>query len=389
MEETASKPFISKLLVLVCTLIWFVAFTYLTGFGTDHNVFETAKKIIIVAFFVCVFFNNEKYRLTTKIALAIIVIAYITIVNIIRNDKSITDYIWVWLLVPIMKSFGLEKSQMKNIGYAFGGLSLAVLLIGNVTDTFDGWDGNSVSIVQFFSYTVFMSLFTETKDLKSMRNIVIFSGAYFYLLAKFSSRSALLFSAVMLLCVLSVIPFKKLLSKTVIYLILLFPLILSVCVMCISETPLAENLNNWSLEVFSKPIFNGRDKIWRDGIKVWVENPFIGNGNFAQGVYHNSAITTIVAVGSFGYMILIGACYGILKRGLKWMDDSVVYGLTTSFLIIWMQQSVELGIIASKPNLIPYLILGLIYARITTLEEKKYEAHFYNNSNLQHRRISA
>ncbi|MBO5136220.1 MAG: O-antigen ligase family protein [Clostridia bacterium] len=389
MENTESKPFISKLLIFVCILIWFVGFTYPTGFGQSYNVFETAKKVTVVVFLACIIFNNENYHLTTKIALATIIIACITVINVIRNDKSIEDYIWVWLLIPIMKSFGLEKSQMKKIGYIFGGMSTAVLLIGNFTDTFDGWDGNSVSMVQFFSYTVFMSIFTEVRDIKNIRNIVVFSAVYFYLLNKFDSRSALLFSIVMLLCTLSVIPFKKFLSKTFIYLILLSPLLIAIFVMSINETALADILNEWSIETFNKPIFNGRDVLWEWGIEAWLESPFIGNGDFAHESYHNSAITTIVAVGAFGYLILIGACYGIIRRALRWIDDSVIYGLITSFLVVWMQQSVELGIIASKPNVIPYLILGLIYARTITLEEKNNDTLVDNNADLQYWEISS
>lgn len=389
MGNTTQKPFISKFLIIVCVLLWFVGFAYNTGFGEDHNIFDTAKKITIAVFAFFVIFLNKKYHFTIESLLVAAIVAFIIMANEIRQEESIQDYVWVWLLIPIMKPFGVEKSQMKWIGYIYGGLSTVVLLIGNVTDIFSGWDGNSVSMVQFFSYTVFISIFADIKNKKNIRNMVIFSLVYFYLLVVFKSRSAILFSAIMLLCMLSVIPFRRMLNKSLILIMLIAPLIITIVVVSINELPLTESLNEWSLETFNKLIFNGRDILWEKGLETWRESFLIGNGDLEYERYHNSAIIMLVATGSIGYILLIGVCYTILTRALKWTDDSVVYGLTTSFLMIWMQQSLELGMISAKPNVIPYMILGLIYARITTLEGRKNDTLVYNNSGVQHGEISS
>ncbi len=388
-EETTKNNRIPKLLIIICILFWFVGFTYNTGFGETYNVFEKTRAIVIVVFLAFLIIRSNSYHIGPGIVLAVAIVLFIAFVNKARNGNSVFDYIWVWLIIPVIGLFTVEESQMRRIGFLYGIASTGVLLIGNVTDVFKYWDGNSVSMVQFFSYTVFMSIFSDIRDAKNIRNIIVFSAVYFYFLNIFDSRSAILFSVVMLLCILSVIPLRKCLSKLLIFLILLFPLIIAVIVIGINETIFAENLNSWSIEIFDKPIFNGRDIIWEGGIKDWLESPFIGNGNFAQRAYHNSAICTLVAVGGIGYIILIGAACGVLVKGLKWRKDSIVYGLTTSFLVIWMQQSVELGLIASKPNVIPYLILGLLYARVNTLEGRIEDANLDNNTDIQHGKISS
>ena len=388
LEKTSEKSGIQIWPIIICILLWFVGFTYNTGFGMLINIFYKAKDITMGLFCICVIFNHKKYRLTAEIVIIAAAVFYIYTANQVRNEYMgvyVEDYIWVWLLIPIMKSFKIEEKQVKLIGYFYGVVSTGVLLIGNVTGVFDGWDGNSVSMVQFFSYTIFISIFSEIKNKKNIRNLVIFSAVYFYLLNKFDSRSAILFSTIMLLCMLSVIPLKRLLNKYLVMLILLFPIIIAIIIVNINDLPIVDSINKWSLEVFSKPIFNGRDIIWEGGFKTWGEHFFIGNGNLSYGSYHNSAISMLVGGGSIGYLVTIGVCYRILSKALNWINDSVVYGLSTSFMIIWMQQSVELGIISATPNVIPYMILGLIYARITTLEGKKNDKDINNSPNFQYR----
>ena len=65
---------------------------------------------------------------------------------------------------------------------------------------------------------------------------------------------------------------------------------------------------------------------------------------------------------------------------IKWANDGTVFGLATAFLVIWMQQSVEIGLVSAEPNIIPYMILGLLYARINTLESEKDDEAIYNNT---------
>lgn len=382
-EKTPVKPITKLLLIGFCVVIWLIGFTYITGFGQNYDILGKTKVLILALFLYCVVIYHKKYNFNLGNVFATFLIVYMIIINEARNGKSIENYIWVWLLVPIFKIFTVQKTQFKLIGLAYGIATLGVLIIGNVTSVFAGWDGNSVSMVQFFSYTVFMASLSDTKDKKNIRRIILYSVIYLYLLNAFGSRSAQLFSILMLLCMLSVIPFRKYYGKPLIMLVLLFPLIVAIVIVLIKDLPIVETINDWSYDVFNKPIFNGRDIIWENGFKAWMKTPFIGNGDLNYFPYHNSAITSLVGAGGIGYIILISVCYKVLSLSLKWINDSTVYGLATAFLIIWMQQSVEVGLISIAPNIIPYMILGLLYARIHTLEsENDGEETIYNNTSL-------
>lgn len=382
MEKTKSKFTINIFLILTCLLIWFVGFTFSTGFGLDRDILEKAKMVIIAVFLYCIVFHHKKYQFSLGNAIVAFMIVYMIIINEARNSKSIENYIWVWLLIPVLKLFTVQSAQFKLVGLAYGVAAMGVLLIGNVTGVFNGWDGNSVSMTQFFCYTVFMASLSGTKEKKNIWLIVIYSVAYLYLLNKFDSRSAQLFSVVMLLCMLSVIPLRKYFGKPVILLALLFPLIVAIIIVLIKDLPMIESINDWSYEVFNKPIFNGRDMIWERGFNTWLKTPIIGNGDLNYARYHNSSISVLVGAGIIGYVILIGVCYKILSKAIKWINDGTVYGLATAFLVVWMQQSVEIGLISAEPNVIPYMILGLLYARINTLEKEKNDEIIYNNTNL-------
>lgn len=381
-EKTQEKPFVKIFLMGFCVLIWLVGFTYSTGFGQSYEVLDKAKMLILALFLYCIVIHHKKYNFSLGNVFVAFIIIYMIIINEARNEKSIETYIWVWLIIPIMKMFTVQERQFKLIGFAYGVAAFGILLIGNATSIFAGWDGNSVSMVQFFSYTVFMASLADTKDKKNVRRIVIYSIIYLYLINAFGSRSAQLFSIIMLLCMISVIPFRRFYSKSIIVLALLFPLVIAIVVVLMKDTPMVENLNDWSYEVFNKPIFNGRDALWESGLRTWTKTPFIGNGDMNYVPYHNSSIATLVGAGGIGYLILISACYKILIRAIKWISDSAVYGLATSFLVIWMQQSVELGMIAAEPNVIPYMILGLLYARINTLESENNGEVIHNSADL-------
>ncbi len=381
MEKT-KKPTLNIILITTCIAIWFVGFTYNTEYGEGYKILEKAKTLIMAVFLYCIVFQHRKYQFNSGSIFVAFIVIYMIIMNEARNNRSIENYIWVWLLVPVLKLFNVQFLHFKLIGFAYGVAAMGILFIGNVTGVFDGWDGNSVSMTQFFCYTVFMASLADTKGKKNRRIIILYSIIYLYLLNKFNSRSAQLFSIVMLMCVLSIIPFRRYFGKPLIMLVLLFPLIIAVAIVIIKDLPVIEAINDWSYDVFNKPIFNGRDMLWERGFKTWLKSPFIGNGDMSYDRYHNSAITSLVGAGGIGYMVLIGVCYKILSNSIKWINDSTVYGLTIAFLVIWMQQSVEIGIIASTPNIIPYMILGLLYARITTLESEKNDQVVNNNPDL-------
>lgn len=77
----------------------------------------------------------------------------------------------------------------------------------------------------------------------------------------------------------------------------------------------------------------------------------------------------------------------ILAKGRKWLDDVIVSGCIITFIIMYIQQSVELGLVNENPNIIPYIVLGIMLGRIKLLDEEvegigEHEKNKYYCSNL-------
>ena len=68
------------------------------------------------------------------------------------------------------------------------------------------------------------------------------------------------------------------------------------------------------------------------------------------------------------------------------INDIYVYGCICAFIIIFLQQSVELGFIVKTPNLLPYMIIGLGAGRARYLYKiyQNVTHNKYNNSSVQH-----
>ncbi len=67
-----------------------------------------------------------------------------------------------------------------------------------------------------------------------------------------------------------------------------------------------QQLDLWSLQKFKKPIFNGRDEIWENGLNVLFNNLLFGRGNL-EGNWHNCIITVLTAYGIIGSTLWVMA----------------------------------------------------------------------------------
>ena len=353
--------------------------TYATGLGATYDIFNRTQYAVIAFFVLYIIMHYNQYRINKKLLIILAGVLFSNIITYVQYEKTISSYVWVWLLIPLYAIFKIEKSDMKFIGWFYGIAGFVVLYFANYTDTFKGWDGNSISLIVFMSYIVFIATYADIRDKGNIIFLVIYSLIYFYLLNALGSRSVIGFSALLLLCVLSVIPFRSFLNKGTTILILLMPLLIAIFVVTIRNFATVMLLNRWSLIYFGKPLFNGRDRIWYFGFKWWMLNPVLGNGNLDTSRWHNSAITCLVSCGLFGYLVFIFAFYFVCKKALKYKEDKIVYGLLCAFFAVWMQQSVELGLISTIPNIMPYAILGLLYSRTHMLEVQN-EKDIVNNS---------
>ena len=66
------------------------------------------------------------------------------------------------------------------------------------------------------------------------------------------------------------------------------------------------------------------------------------------------------------------------------MDDVAVIGSMAAFGIVYCHQSVELGIFAVNPSLLPYVILGILLGRINYIKDRSlYQKQIELNANDQ------
>ena len=120
---------------------------------------------------------------------------------------------------------------------------------------------------------------------------------------------------------------------------------------------------------FGKSMFNGRDTTWLEGFQQMKEHPLFGTGYIDSGIWHNSAIACLTAYGVIGYVLWLRLFHMILGDAAPYTDDVCVIGSMSAFIVIFWQQSVELGFFAPNPNLLPYAVLGILLGRMKTVSD--------------------
>ena len=269
-------------------------------------------------------------------------------------------------------------------------MGMGVLYIYDHGTIFSGWNGNSIGMIGLYSFLIFLISFYDVSDMKSKIIILSITAIYIRLIEPTDSRSSTIFAIFAALFALSILP-RKFIIKTNrrYYWWLLIPLIIAIIAINISHSAYMVGLNLWSLENFQKPLFNGRDRLWENGFKILKENLFWGRGTF-EGNWHNCIITILTAYGCIGGMFWVSSMQRILAKGRKWMKDVIVVGSIITFIMMYIQQSVELGLVEEKPNILPYIVLGIMLGRVKMLEkydcigdiEGKYDRDKYYNSNI-------
>ena len=368
-------------IVVLMGALWLFALTYGSGVGRAYDVYGKVKLLVLLVF-VWQFIFRRKFRvISRKTAYALSVIFVWYVISLLFYEQDNTDYLWVYLLILLMSRLSLTKSQMKWISLMYGALGGAVLWFAKYGTVFHGWNQNSIAMLAFFSYTVFAASYTDVKDRKRIY-LVLYSGLYFWLLNDLDSRGSILFSVILLAGSFSLIPLRKLVKRKYILWMLLIPLMTAIFLVSVRDFSFISALNTWSLQRFHKSLFNGRDVLWSQGFALWSKHPVFGNGNFGKINWHNSAVTCLVGAGAVGYLVWLFGVRKILNMADDSGKDSLIYGLKAAFVVIWIQQAIELGLIAAQVNVIPYAILGLLLARTNTVAEENQRGAISHSSGL-------
>lgn len=343
----------------------------MSGFGTMIGT-DNLFRYVICFFAVFTFFilqkKNKKIANVSDVFLilfAIIVFEGSSVLGGYAGSGLIYLAFYICVYLIAMQEFKNEYLFYTSMIFMCFGTGLLLLL--KYTNFLFGWNPNTLSIICFQSFMVFFATFNVNSVFK--RLIYYFIVVVNVVLLEILGCRSAIFCIIFTVFCEHISFLKKLLTnKLFILFFLLLPLIISVSITLISNLPIAQKLNEWSIEVFSKGIFNGRDVIWNDGFGRVMNKPFIGHGFINSGYWHNSAVACLYSYGLIGYSIYIVIFFKILNCGRNYIEDVIVKNCIFSFLIINFQQSFENTIFIAGGIYIPYVILGVLLGRIRYLK---------------------
>lgn len=277
------------------------------------------------------------------------------------------EYGWLLLFIFVVGRIHISEQDARTIGLVCGGFACAVLVSYLFFGIFDGWNKNTLAMMAFLGCAVCSASPWQTGLSKNIHRVFLLVMAFWVL--QLDSRSCF-FGILPLLCLFAfniIRPAYVLKKRLLRRLLLVMPALIAVGVVLFQNAQIFDVLNDLSREYFGKPIFNGRNEIWEEGLQLWMENFWFGTGRIINGYWHNVAVTALTAFGLAGYLLWIGLFDHIIEQASVWKTDDVLSGCTVAFLSIMLQQSFELGMISTMGGLLPYLLMGIMIGRMRYL----------------------
>lgn len=353
-------------------LIWVASLFNGTGLGIAYHTTEYFEWVMLS---VCVFLpmrrGNWYVRKDLLYPFLFLLLTFFGTAFLHGYTASCLQYLSCFLLIYLLSNINVRTAGMKLAGFAFAGLGAGVLALFRFGSVFSGWNTNSIAMIGLFSYLIFAAAFFNLRSGTARIWLLMITVGYVWLLWPTDSRSCEIAILLMCLIVLFCKANSNFLRKRWFLMIsVLIPFIIAIAVCLISANQNISELNAWSYERFSKPIFNGRDEAWMEGLRILSQNFLFGTGNLISGVWHNAAIFCLTAYGAVGYCLWVTVMVVLLSRGIPYLRDPVVRGCMTVFLIANFQQSFELGMMAPNYNFLIYLPLGLLLGRVRYLKER-------------------
>ena len=357
----------------ILSLFWIVNLVNGTGLDLIYHITRYAKYIIILASVFKLLADRK-----TKCGIYVdrndvFVFGGMSFVfffssEIHGNGTQALDYLWVFAIVYLLSSLPISDKVLTYTAWIYGAAGAAILYIYNYGTVLSGWNENSIAMIGMHSFLVFSIPYFKEGKIKSKVLLIVATVLFSALIQPTDSRSGILFLILGLVFALNLIPRTIIYgSSTRLVVMLLVPLFVAILVSLVSQSGYMGRLNVWSYEQFKKPIFNGRDILWRYGFSKLFSSFLIGIGSMSTANWHNSAITCLVAFGSMGYILWICAFRNIIGKALNYLDDYLIQGCIVAFIVLYLQQSVELGIISASPSVIPYVMLGMMLGRVKYL----------------------
>lgn len=374
--------------IIIAVLFAVFSLVNISGYGQS---IESNKLLVYVLLlfsaFMLMFVQKKKEKTISSFDFGfILVITFVYELSSYLQDFGgsglgfLSFFLCVYLFSMLeQREFNLYLCSIIYFGFGFG-----ILFIMNFTDILSGWNHNSISIICLQAFLIFFATFKRENIYQVM--LYVFAILFFsYYLWSMNCRSAML--CVILAAVTDLLTYtrtKLLTNKLFIFSILILPLLVALTVVLFSSSSVFESLNEWTMNIFEKSIFNGRDDIWHNGLEKLMKKPLFGHGEIYSGYWHNSAIACLYSYGIIGYILYISAFTKLVFSGISFMYDSVIRRCTVAFLILNFQQSFENTIFVIGGIYLPYVLLGILVGRVNFLRKEQENAKTleYNNSGI-------
>lgn len=367
----------SMLFTVILVGFWGLNLMNGTGLGTVYHTIELSQLAAAALSLWCLFLQVQKdkglYAAKRYFMPGLAMAAVFTVSGWFGGcGLQALEYLWAYLIVYIFANIRVRRKALRLAGFAYAALGAVILFIYGYMDALDGWNSNEIAMVGLYSFLVFIIPYFGATDRRSKLMLPGVALLYVILLGNTDSRSCMIAIVLSLLLIFRIIPSRKVLrSRRWLWLMLLVPLIIAGLIALVSGSGLADSLNTWSLQETGKPIFNGRDTIWINGFEILFGNFFFGTGYINDGYWHNSAVGCLTAFGTVGFALWVKLFHVMLSDVRKYSGDVCVAGSMIAFLLVYCQQSVELGLMGHNPNMLPYVMLGLMLGRVRYLKEKE------------------
>lgn len=385
-RHTAFQPYIFAGIMLV----WASMVINPSGFGSAYHTPELTQ-IIIAIFALLKWQKIHKQRVSgitpysNSFAWVLVIFSFVLLPLLTAQSIEGMQYLAAFMAIFIYANTRITQRTMAVSGLAVAIGGLFILGVYSFTDILKDWNDNAISIFGIFSFFFYgISIYGQLSRRKIIEFVII---SILYIAALFStaSRGGMIFIVIAVL----VLIYRDKLKQTVgspknVIIFLTIPLALSFIVIAIANTSLYGQINAINLFETGKTLFNGRENIWMDSYKKLIDSYLLGIGHFDYN-YHNSAVACLTVFGIFGYIGWISLFKNYIKRCLPFIDDYVVYGALSSFYLIFIHQSIELGFISFSPLYLPYMILGIALGRARLYREQGYKdatSYQRNNSRL-------
>lgn len=358
------------LFIIYVVLVWALSMVNASGLGLAYDTPSKTNLLILMWFW----FVTRKYKIygilkTNSILVLCTILSFIIFPLMTAGSFEGFSYLMMLPLVYCFSRQDVSETAINLSGYIVAGLGLFIIYVYTNTLILSGWNDNHIGMIVLFSYIYFSVSLYGNLSFKKVTVGLIISLLYIFMLSKTDSRSSIIFIILSVIFAYGGKLFKSLLQKRSFpFYALNIPLFISLICILFPELAVFEYFENWSQENFDKSAFNGRDTLWIESYNRLFNSYFIGEGKFRIN-HHNSAVAVISVFGVIGYICWYKFFSKPIRLMQNFVNDKLVFGFLASFLLIFWQQSVELGFVSASPNMIPYMILGLGISRARNLSK--------------------